>query len=471
MRSFLLIIFVILFSSGLMAQGYKLEVKVDNYSNDTLLLGYHLGNKQYIADTAFVENNSFTFSGEIALKPGMYLVITKPDNKFFQLLLSDTINQKFDVYLDLAQENPSIISKISVENQLFSDYAKLLGDKRKEVETLNKSKEGVTDEAKLEEIDNQLVAINKEVKDFQNGILTQYPESLLAGIVRSNIEINVPEFTEAPETDRARMRFEYYKKHFFDNIDLTDSRMLYSPISFSKVNYYVEKMTVQHPDSIAVAIDDVLAIVEPNQEVFRYFLSHYLTFYGNSKYVGMDAVYVHLADNYYAKGKTPWTDEESLEKIVKSAGELRPTLVGKISPNLILNDRNGGKIELHKIQADYTVLIFWAPDCGHCKKTMPKLNEFYDVYSKTGVELIAVCTKTTSKVPDCWSFIDEHKIDNWINAVDPYLKSNFSVLYNIKTTPRVFILDKDKKIVSKGIGPEQIAEVIDSLREFEEKNK
>lgn len=463
----MLFLYVSLISSYMLAQSYDLEVKIDGYSNDTLLLGYHLGNKQYIADTAFLENGYYRFTGDKTLKPGMYLIITRPENKFFQMLFSDTLNQKFDIHLDLNDENPLVSSKKSKENQMFRDYMQLLGSKRGEVEGLNKSKEGLTDPGEIEAVNNKISNINDEVKGFQNRILNDYPKSLLAGIVRSNVEISVPEFLEAQEEERPRLRFEYYKEHFFDNIDLTDSRLLYSPISYSKVSYYIEKLTVQHPDSIAVSIDRILKLAEPNQEVFRYFLSHYLSFYGNSKYVGMDGIYVHLADKYYAKGKAPWVEEESLEKIIKSADELRPTLVGKVAPNLILKNRDGGSVELHKIQAEYTVLIFWAPDCGHCKKSMPKLNEFYDIYSKTGVEVIAVCTKTTTKVPDCWKFIDEHRLDKWINAVDPYLQSNFSVLYNIKTTPRVFILDKDKKIVSKGIGPEQIPEVIDSLRELE----
>ena len=43
----------------------------------------------------------------------------------------------------------------------------------------------------------------------------------------------------------------------------------------------------------------------------------------------MDAVYVHIVKNYYAKGLAPWTEEDQLKKIVKNAEKLEPLLIGK----------------------------------------------------------------------------------------------------------------------------------------------
>ena len=43
-------------------------------------------------------------------------------------------------------------------------------------------------------------------------------------------------------------------------------------------------------------------------------------------------------------------------------------------------DTSGNKwINLHRdVKADYTVLIFWDPDCGHCKTELPKLVHYVD---------------------------------------------------------------------------------------------
>ena len=104
--------------------------------------------------------------------------------------------------------------------------------------------------------------------------------------------------------------------------------------------------------------------------------------------------------------------------------------------------------------------MFWAPDCGHCKKSMPKTVEFYEKFKDKDVEILAVCTKVQDGCKECWPFIKEKEMDGFINATDPFLRSRYKQIYDIRTTPQIFILDKDKKIVSKRIGAEQLEEVV-----------
>ena len=77
------------FSSMLFGQtGYQIEVKLDNYDQDLLMLGYHYGDKQYIKDSIKANvDGKFVFQGEEALDAGVYLVVMPPDNQYFQLLI------------------------------------------------------------------------------------------------------------------------------------------------------------------------------------------------------------------------------------------------------------------------------------------------------------------------------------------------------------------------------------------------
>jgi methyl coenzyme M reductase alpha subunit len=54
-------------------------------------------------------------------------------------------------------------------------------------------------------------------------------------------------------------------------------------------------------------------------------------------------------------------------------------------------------------------------------------------------------------------------MDVFFNAVDPYHRSRYKTVYDIRTTPQIFVLDTDKKILSKRIGAEQLPEVIDHI--------
>ena len=179
--------------------------------------------------------------------------------------------------------------------------------------------------------------------------------------------------------------------------------------------------------------------------------------------MGMDAVYVHLVDTYYAKGKTPWADEEQIKKLMAQAETTRPILIGKIAPNLTFYTEAGQPVSIHGIEAEYTVLFFWDPECGHCKKQIPFVIDFYNAYKDKGVEVLAICTKTGEDISSCWSTIKERGMDIWVNAADQYLRNRYKSIYDVKTTPQIFILDKNKKIIVKKIAGEDLVNIMEEL--------
>jgi thiol-disulfide isomerase/thioredoxin len=203
-------------------------------------------------------------------------------------------------------------------------------------------------------------------------------------------------------------------------------------------------------------------MVEPSEETYKFYLIHFLNEYAKSKFVGMDAVYVHIGEKYYCSGKAWWVDEEQLNKICSNVEKLKPILIGKVAPNIAVQRKDGTTISLHDVKSDFTVLFFWDPECGHCKKSIPDVVKFYDKFSSKGVEIFAVCTKTGTDTKGCWDAIEERDMAKWINTTDPFLKSKYKTLYDIRTTPKIFVLDKDKKIISKGIGGEQLEEVLEN---------
>lgn len=458
------ILSVALFANG----GYSIKIKLNGYTEKQLFLAYPFGDKQYLKDTAEVNGQGyFVFEGEEELPGGVYLVVMAPNNEYFQLLIN---KGEQHITITANPKDPVKETKIegSPDNKLLYEYLKYLADKRPLADTMRAKLDRLKDNpAELERITKELEKLNNEVEDYQKALIAKHPKTLTAAIVKANLPLNVPDY-EGTEEEQQTKKWRYSLEHFFDNIDMADPRMLRTPFLFERIDYYVQKMNVQHPDTLSNVVDYILKKVKPNEEAFRYYLIHFLNAYANSNIVGMDAVYVHLVDNYYAKGMAPWTDSTQLKNIITNANELKPTLIGKIAPNIQLENRDGKKFNVHDIQAEYTILYFWAYDCGFCKKATPVMNEFYEKFKEKGVKLVGVCRKFGKDVPECWKYVDENGTQNWIHATDPY---NYAKVYYVKTTPQVFILDKDKKIISKRIAPEQLNEVMDRIIEMNKNGK
>jgi thiol-disulfide isomerase/thioredoxin len=99
--------------------------------------------------------------------------------------------------------------------------------------------------------------------------------------------------------------------------------------------------------------------------------------------------------------------------------------------------------------------VFYASWCPHCKELLPKLNELKKNQFKKNLELVAV--SLDSKKEDWVNFAGDN-CSNLINVSD--LKGwdgKVACDFYIYATPTMFIVDKEKKIISK---PTAINEIV-----------
>ncbi|GIV34498.1 MAG: hypothetical protein KatS3mg031_2033 [Chitinophagales bacterium] len=463
--------------------GYEIKVKINNLKNDTIYLAYHYGDKQYIKDTAVLDSKGIAvFKGPEKLPGGFYLIVY-PNKNFFEIIVNE---QRFYVENDTTDFQKNLKTSGSVENKIFAEDMAFISQKQKERQALeNEKKAAEGDAQKMKDIQARLEALDKEVKNFRNKLAQNYPNSFYVKFLKSLEEVEIPEPPRDAEGKPIDSFFEYryYKDHYFDNIDFTDDRMLRTPTFHKKVMTYLEKVVPQHPDSIGKYCDIILERSRPNPEMFKYWLITLLNYYAKSNIMCQEAVYVHLVENYYAKGDATWVSDDDLYRITDRAKKLKPTLCNRVAPNMYLRDLNNNLIPLHSIKAKYLMVYIYDPDCGHCKKETPKFVEAYKkivdsmhidfkVYAAPTLHLhkgeydenknpiFSNDPKDLNAWPD---FVKQYHLERWINVADLYLQDNFRALYDINSTPQEFLLDADKKIIAKRFNAEQLVKIIEDL--------
>ncbi|MCK7530986.1 MAG: TlpA family protein disulfide reductase [Marinilabiliales bacterium] len=129
------------------------------------------------------------------------------------------------------------------------------------------------------------------------------------------------------------------------------------------------------------------------------------------------------------------------------------------APELLMNSFAGRYVSLYDVIADFTIVYFWEPDCGHCKESTPMLKKYYENNRDRGIEVFAVCTQHDREKWE--NYIVDNGLD-WINGWDPQRMSRFDYFYNVDSTPLIYILDRDKKIIAKRLAVEDIASFIDA---------
>lgn len=451
--------------------GYEIKVTINGYKDTSCYLAYHYGEKQFMKDTVNLINGTATFKGDEHLPGGIYMfVLDAKEGQYFEFVVNESkihIETEYKRYLE------KMIVHHSEENKLFFGYINFISEKRKEQNRikgeLKNSKKG---SKKHKELDNKIKELDKEVEAYTNNIINNNSELLYAKILKAMKRINVPEppKNEKGELIDSSFSYKYYKQHFFDYFDLADDRMLRTPIFKDKLKEYMTRLTPQNPDSLNVMADYLLNKTESNDEVFKYLLIYFLNKYADSKIMGMDAIYVHLVENYYAKNKATWLDSVQLYRITDRASKLKYTLIGKTAPRIVLPDTSNRQQDLYRIGADYTLLYFWDPTCGHCKKVTPKLKKVYDSLrtENISVEVYAVCTEIER---DKWiTYIKENEL-GWVNVADFEVKHPFRYYYDIQATPKLYILDRNREIIAKRLGVEQIPDFLTNYGKMVAKRK
>nr|WP_295871788.1 TlpA family protein disulfide reductase [uncultured Chitinophaga sp.] len=455
-KIFLLLLTALSIQLHLHAQGYQLSIRLKNYTSGKLFLANYMGRTTYLADSAEVNPaGEVVLKGKTPLYPGIYLIVLPGKQKYVETLIDK--QQFFSVTIDTADLVGKTVYKGSPDNELFLAYNRFLFQQESLTRSITdqlKTARTAADSAKVAPLQQEL---GKKLQEYRHDLVSKHPQAILSAIFRAMKE---PEIPQKPEGEDSSFAYRYFKGHYWDEVELSTDRLVRTPVLEAKLKKYFSQLVVNMPDSIIADCDALLARTRKSKEAFKYVL-WWLTYnYESSPYMGMDAVFVHLVEKYYVPGDAFWLNDEQLNKIINRAYTLAPNLIGQQAAPLELKDTASKPVSLYKTKAKYTVLVFWDPTCGHCKTELPRLDSAFKAsWKDKGVAMIGIKTEGTRE--EWLSFIRDHHLTGWVHALDADNTTNYRRLYDVYSTPVVYLLDERKKIVAKRLAVEQLNDFLE----------
>ncbi len=473
MKKIIALLFALFIGAGLHAaeKGYKITVKLTGSADTALLLAHYYGTKQYLDDTAFRNKQGvFIFQGNEKLIDGMYIIAGENKSKYFDFFLTGT--QQIEFACDPANVVNTMQINGSDDNKAFFTYIRYLGEKQAEIEPLNnwmKANKNRSDSVEI--IKSRIEAIDKDAKAYIKNFCSPDKGFLSAAFVKANNEPEYLSYITAPDgkVDSALI-YPTYKAHFFDNFTFSDKRLIYTPVFAQKIDFYFDKLVVPVLDSLQKDIDRVMTLASVDKDMQTYMAWFLSLKYETSQVMGHDGLFVYIVRKYLEPGKVAWLYPEVKENILKRVNSLEPLLLDKVAPNLILVDTNNVAHSLLATKARYTLVFFWESTCGHCQQEMPKVLKFYDEFhSKYNFEIYGVSTDTS--LVKWKAYIKKNNMP-WINVNGHMsVSGNYHTLYDIRSTPIMYLLDENKKILTKFLLIDDISNVIIKREEALEKEK
>jgi len=407
---------------------YEISVKIDGLScENELLLANHFGDKQYLRDTSECINGVATFRGDENLQNGVYLVVL-PKKNYFEILISQNEDQtSYTFHTDTTLSPKKMIVEGSKENELFfefNNFAIVEGNKAGKIRrALDTLEEGKT-KSKLE---SELQDINKGVAQKRDKISQDYSDLFIGKLYGAMADISSPDFKNESEEDQRKFKYLWARDHFWDKVDLSEDGLVRSPVFHNKLKYYFDTYMPPLADTAIRLGDNLINKIEAagSREQYKYT--------------------IHFLLGYFESAK------------------MEATLCDKVAPDLYMPDSSFRKrIRMSEISKPVTVLVFWDINCGHCKKEMPIISKMYDSLTNENLEIYAVYTQGDW---EGWKKRLAKDKFNFINVANAFGEDKFRKKYNIRTTPQIFVLDKDKNIRFKKIGAADLAKTIEYLLE------
>lgn len=295
---------------------------------------------------------------------------------------------------------------------------------------------------------------------------------MLAALLNAMKDPKIPPGNPVTHQDSIN-NYNFYKSHYWDGISFTDDRIVRTPFFKPKLERYYREVISKAPDSIILDADYKLLLARSSPHLFRFLLDWLTDEYISPKYMGQDAIFVHLFERYHSKGISNWLNKSQMDIISRRAYMVMSNLIGEKAANLEMIDSTGKPMPLYDVAADYIVLSFWDPNCGHCKEEMPRLDSIYQAnWKKHNVKMYSVLTpdeKGDSK-KEWVNYIKDHHLSDWIHvyqtkemadADNKAQKASFRQLFDVILTPTLYLLDKDKHIIGKKLTWEQLNELME----------
>ncbi|MES2680714.1 MAG: TlpA disulfide reductase family protein [Bacteroidota bacterium] len=482
--------------------GYDIKINLKGCKDTTIYLVKYIFDQQYMADTSLpVKNGNIVFKGKENLDKGMYALVSQGMVKYVDFFIDDS--QRFTITGDISDLANTLRSS-SPENELMFSYAKFMSGKEAEYRKMVEQSRGKSKADSLAFMSQKQKALNDEVKKFNEAFMEKHKGTFVVDFLNLRTEKFAK---EVPKASNGRpdslYQYYYYKSHYLDGINFKDERIIRVPFFADRIKKYINEIIVQQPDTIIKELDRIFGKCNQGNLIYNSLLGHFtykyeqnkvMSFDQNGKTTTFEKVFVHLADTYITNGKAKGVyDDETAAKIKERVDIIRNLLPeSKVAELFMIDTTYGRKVlkmgfdtakssksitdlyyknvekltplykTLYQVEAKYTVLVFWAVDCDHCKKEVPKLHEnLKELKGKVDVKVFAVQTK--EELFDDWrKFLIENKLD-FINVFDPVHLNNTKDRFDINSTPVIYLLDKDKKIKGKKLSADQTIEIIKNL--------
>ena len=406
---------------------------------------------------------SVTLQDKESLKPGMYEILG--DSTFIGVLLVPSEkNQKFLIKVD--EEELTFAN--SKENTAYYVYLNTITKFNQRLDSLNmafqraqKSLPQYMLKVFVDSLSSQARRINAEMREFQRSTAVANKGTLMGSVVATSTYLDDP--PQEVLSDRILFN-EYYLRHFFDNFAWEDPRIFNTVVVEQKMKEFCNMIyQFDNPEYDSIVVD-ALDHAKVNQTSYEYLFDalEYVLGRNISPYK-VEHTYIAMLKNALQYKKL---DEDRTCRYTRELGFIDKNHAGDTIPNFNIVIANGDTISMYDVQSEYTLLYLQHPTCPTCHKVRNEMKDYPKLNHAIASGKLKVVMVYFEDDPQVWSnYIHSSEANpNYIQGWNFDQTIDDNNLFDTRTIPYMFLLDKDKVVIKKDLLINEIEPYMDYLK-------
>ncbi len=426
------------------------------------LIGIFEG-QYYKADSAVADvSGRVVFQREAPYQPGMLFALYA-DRTTIQMLVDK--DQTFTLKGNRNDLTGSMHVEGSLDNQLLYESLRFDQQQQPEMARLSQALKNETPGSpRYNELIEQRYQLLDKRRAYLQKLFEQYPSSFFTTFKKAGQNPDIRYITK-PDGSLDTARYAYlYRRAFWDDVDFSDKRLLYTPVISNKLKRYITELTAQRPDSILQAayylVDEKL-LTWPNYdpEYYKYFVNWIVLQYDpkESEIMDSEKIFVRMIQKYFTYDRAFWADSVEIYSLQQRAYEMASSLLGQKGPNVTAPGPDGKLYSLYDLTAPYIIVYMYNPQCEHCAVETPKLVNFYHEWKDKGVDVFGIALDTNHE--EWVAYIEKNKMP-WVNVFDPTNRAIYAK-YFVDITPEMYVLNPDRILIGKNLKTHQLPIIIE----------
>jgi hypothetical protein len=261
------------------------------------------------------------------------------------------------------------------------------------------------------------------------------------------------------------------RKLFINQFDLNTPRLFFTPNIKNILIEYFSYYPLQ-ADSMIKGIDTVMSKVMCTNKAYSFVFDYVAKLMKNREILNNTEGYTYFINKYVKEGKCAFLDPKQKDQFLQELAQLQTQQLKDTCVNIVMPDTADVKRDLHQFAKNYnyTVLIFFDPNCDHCKTEVPKMDSTINILEKQlliKIGKFAICNAPGSSKNDWIDFINMyHLVNNYTHVL---LGNDLPIrkAYDAFTNPLFYLIDKDAILLAKKISPNNLRkELVKAFENF-----